>query len=354
MCVCMSFQKRCITREKYKLDFDFYTREVKSLREKTALSPAKLERKETKLANAEAVLTAYSTELFHNIRALQQQRDAIMLPQLAQVALPAPSFRVRLCGLCAPWCQRGLCPMQASSCLTLQPRPVRVLHCPAPWSCALLLRPILPPLHPPCTNSSKPCRGHTSQRWGDDYQNCRTSQKQQVRVFLHVAPTKFHVQLPCVGCWALGAGEGGESVCIVNPWAWGVWTLLPSCHGPPCCPHVMAHPAALMSWLTPLPSCHGLLHYPHVTAAVQVLARSSPRLQRRVVGSSSPHPRTPCPGPWPHCRPHWARPLVVPGPAPGLEAVAAAVGRALPQTGQTLATSVSCTRMCPRAVTSWH
>ncbi len=72
-------------REKYKLDFDFYSREVKGLKEKSAISPAKLEKKETKLANAEAVLTAYSTELFHNIRALQQQRDAILLPQLGQV-----------------------------------------------------------------------------------------------------------------------------------------------------------------------------------------------------------------------------------------------------------------------------
>ena len=82
---CVLLQKRCAVREQYKLDFDYYSREVKAMREKASANPAKLERKEGKLRNAETLLNAYSTDLFDAIRALLQQREVLLLPQLCQV-----------------------------------------------------------------------------------------------------------------------------------------------------------------------------------------------------------------------------------------------------------------------------
>ena len=82
---CVLLQKRCAVREQYKLDFDYYSREVKAMREKASANPAKLERKEGKLRNAETLLNAYSTDLFDAIRALLLQREVLLLPQLCQV-----------------------------------------------------------------------------------------------------------------------------------------------------------------------------------------------------------------------------------------------------------------------------
>jgi hypothetical protein len=81
-------QKRCHVRERYKLDFDSYSRTVKSLREKSGVDPAKLSRKEAKLADSEALLEGFSEELFTAIRAMHENRPALVLPQLRQVRRP--------------------------------------------------------------------------------------------------------------------------------------------------------------------------------------------------------------------------------------------------------------------------
>lgn len=53
-------QRRCKLRERYKLDFDYYSREVDNLKEKATADPAKLARKEAKLIAAEATLEGFS------------------------------------------------------------------------------------------------------------------------------------------------------------------------------------------------------------------------------------------------------------------------------------------------------
>jgi hypothetical protein len=108
-------QKRCVVREQYKLDYDYYSRGVRALKEKPGANVAKLEKKETKLRNAESLLTAYSTELFQHIRTLQQQRDTSLLPQLCQVCLSptltlmaaTPRFGMLLLACCCCCCCCG-------------------------------------------------------------------------------------------------------------------------------------------------------------------------------------------------------------------------------------------------------
>jgi hypothetical protein len=88
-CVSPCAQKECSVRDDLKLDYDAYSRDVRSLVEKGNPNMAKLAKKEAKLAEAEAKLEAYSEQLFGKIRVMLLERDTRLLPQLRQVCCSA-------------------------------------------------------------------------------------------------------------------------------------------------------------------------------------------------------------------------------------------------------------------------